>query len=123
VEAAAASTRAAREEERGAETLWASALHGHRQVLAALEGAAEAFDGEWRQALELTVSAQNAAFQEGEGTLEGLLQARRARLESLEELRGWQTEVRAARLALYALEGRIPDERALCARVTGEDEP
>jgi outer membrane protein, heavy metal efflux system len=123
VEAAAARTRAAREEERGAETIWASALHGQRQVLVALEGAAEAFDGEWRRALELTVSAADAAFQEGEGTLEGLLQARRARLESLEELKRWQTEVRAARLALYALEGRIPDERALCARVTGEDEP
>lgn len=123
VEAAAARTRAAREEERGAEVIWASARHGQRQVLAALEGAAEAFDAEWRRALELTVSAAEAAFQEGEGTLEGLLQARRARLESLEELRRWQTEVRAARLGLYSLEGRIPDEPALCARVTGEDAP
>jgi outer membrane protein, heavy metal efflux system len=122
VEAAAARTRVAREEERGVQLAWTSALHAQRAVLAALAGAAGAFDEEWRRALELTVSAAEAAFREGEGTLEALLQARRARLESLEELRSWQTEVRTARLALYGLEGRIPDDRALCARVTGEDE-
>ena len=88
-----------------------------RQAVAALEGAGAAFDDRWRAAMDQAVEAEELAFREGEGSLESLVLARRARVDALETRTRWREELVRARLDLLALEGARPTESILCLAV------
>jgi outer membrane protein, heavy metal efflux system len=88
-----------------------------RQAVAALEGAGAAFDDRWRAAMDQAVEAEELAFREGEGSIESLVLARRARVDALETRTRWREELVRARLDLLALEGAFPTASTLCLAV------
>jgi hypothetical protein len=87
---------------------------GAEAALAALGQAAPAFDASLRDDLERAVRAQQSRLALGEGTIAELLDARRARMNTLNEYAEW----RAMRVELRArqarLAGRPVDARVLC---------
>jgi cobalt-zinc-cadmium efflux system outer membrane protein len=89
-------------------------LAGAEAALAALGQAAPAFDASLRDDLERAVRAQQSRLALGEGTIAELLDARRARMNTLNEYAEW----RAMRVELRArqarLAGRPVDARVLC---------
>jgi len=123
VEAARARVRASQEDLRGAQLLWSWERSLWRERARALGTAGEAFDAEWQEALQVTAAAAEAAFREGEGTLEQLLQARRVRLESLEEAAAWEAELRQARTSWYRAEGWMPDDALFCSPLALDGSP
>jgi outer membrane protein TolC len=82
--------------------------------LSLLDAAGRRFDGDWRSALERTVSAAQARYDAGEGTLAELLDARRARLAALDDLATWRAERRTARARVARLTGAPLDAALLC---------
>lgn len=88
-----------------------------REALAALDGAGTAFDERWRAAMDLAVEAEELAYREGEGSLESLVLARRARVDALETRIRWREDLVRARLDLLALEGAPPTASTLCLAV------
>ena len=110
--------RAAADREAGAVALETTRqVAALRQAVAALEGAGAAFDDRWRAAMDQAVEAEELAFREGEGSLESLVLARRARVDALETRTRWREELVRARLDLLALEGAPPTESTLCLAV------
>lgn len=112
--AARADEGAALEELRAAEAEQAAALAAARQRLTLLEEAGRAFDAAWFEQAEQAVTASEARFTLGEGTLLELLDSRRARLQALDDYHAWQSEWWSARVDLARLEGRAPDATLLC---------
>jgi cobalt-zinc-cadmium efflux system outer membrane protein len=115
VDAARASEAAA---DRGREDL-VRRLAAERSAAArsrqALEAAGQAFSAAWRANLEAAVTAAEARFELGEGTLYELLDNRRARLAALEDYWQWQAEWWAARAREARLEGAGLSAFAPCA--------
>jgi len=99
---------------RDVEERWGAAQAGASAVLASLERAGAHFDQEWVQSLAWTVSAAEARFRLGEGTLTELLDSRRARLQALDDYHVWQAEWWAARIEVERLEGRPVPASAIC---------
>ncbi len=114
VDASIAEENVARAEQRDAEAHWAAALVSARSTLGALERAGTRFDEQWFQSLEGTVTAAAARYRLGEGTLVELLDARRARLQALDDYTLWQSEWWAARLEVARLEGRPATASTIC---------
>ncbi|MEZ4422036.1 MAG: TolC family protein [Gemmatimonadota bacterium] len=112
--AARADEDAALAELRAAESMQSAALAATRQRLTLLEDAGRAFDAAWFDQADQAVTAAEARFSVGEGTLLELLDSRRARLQALDDYHAWQSEWWAARVDLARLEGRAPDATLLC---------
>jgi len=72
------------------------------------------FDDAWFASLEQAVTAAQARFDAGEGTLTELLDSRRARLEALDDYHAWLSEWWTARMELARAEGRPPSAALLC---------
>lgn len=85
---------------------------GARAALALLDARAETFGAAWQADLDRSVTAAEAAWAEGAGTLAELLEARRARLAALEERADWSAARILARLDLARATG-VPLEAAL----------
>lgn len=120
VEEAWARARGAEEGLLEAERRWEAERAATLRRLEALAVAGAIFDDRWHEALALTVGAAEALFSAGEGSLEQVLQARQARLVSLEDAFAWEAELRLARLALDASEGRLPEETLFCSPLKEE---
>lgn len=112
--AARAEEDAARAHENDVEQRWEAALTGTRRALSALERAGSQFGTTWFESLEQTVTAAEARFRVGEGTLFELLDSRRARLQALDDYVAWQAEWWAARANLARLGGRPMDASIIC---------
>jgi outer membrane protein, heavy metal efflux system len=83
-------------------------------ALRSYEGAGARFTADWAQALERSVTASRTAYELGDGTLTELLDARRARLGSLDDHARWQAEVRVARARADRLSGGELGASLLC---------
>ncbi|MEJ2538786.1 MAG: TolC family protein [Gemmatimonadota bacterium] len=86
-----------------------------RRSEAALAAAGLGFSEDWRRNLEVAVSAAEARFELGEGTLYELLDNRRARLAALEDYWQWQAEWWMARARSARLEGAPLEAYAPCS--------
>jgi outer membrane protein, heavy metal efflux system len=84
------------------------------EALRSLERAGSRFTAGWARALEASVTASRAAYELGDGTLTDLLDARRARLASLDDHARWQAEVRLARARAARLQGAELGPALLC---------
>lgn len=93
-----------------------------RRSEAALAEAGEGFSAVWRANLEAAVTAAEARFELGEGTLYELLDNRRARLAALEDYWQWQAEWWSVRAQRARLEGGEPDAFAPCAFPGNEED-
>ena len=71
-------------------------------------------DADWFAALDQTVTAAEARFELGEGTLFELLDHRRARLQALDDYALWLSEWWNARAQALRLRGGTPDASLLC---------
>jgi len=96
------------------ERRWASARVGAARALEALDRAGAGFDAAWFEDIEETVTASEARYRLGEGTLMELLDSRRARLQALDDYHSWQVEWWAARIDLSRLEGQMPSADLIC---------
>ena len=114
VGASIAGENSALAERRDVEERWAAERASASAVLASLERAGAHFDGRWFESLERTVSAGEARYRLGEGTLMELLDSRRARLQALDDYYMWQAEWWAARIEVERLEGRLAPASAIC---------
>lgn len=85
-----------------------------RRSEAALAEAGLRFSPEWRRNLEDAVTAAEARFELGEGTLYELLDNRRARLAALEDYWQWQAEWWMARAQSARLDGAPAEVYAPC---------
>ena len=85
-----------------------------RRGLEALDRAGGVFSSDWFQALERAVTAAEARYEVGEGTLFELLDNRRARLQALDDYATWQAEWWQARARVARLLGHMPDASLLC---------
>lgn len=120
---------AARSRERAAETELAmveARVRARRtaaeRTVAALARAGAVFSGDWFQALEDAVTAAEARFELGEGSLFELLDSRRARLQALDDYAAWQAEWWEAQARLVRLQGTRPDASLLCTDPFRESE-
>jgi cobalt-zinc-cadmium efflux system outer membrane protein len=123
VSAARSEELAAVSELTDAESRWDAATSTARRTLAALERAGSGFDSGWFGSVEQTVIAAEARFELGESTLAQLLDARRARLQALEDYARWQAEWWEARTGLAVLEGAALEGGLLCTDPYREDGP
>lgn len=114
VSAARAEVDAALAEERGAEAGWQARHAAAARAVAAFERAGASFDSRWFSTLEQTVTATEARFDLGEGTLFELLDSRRARLQALDDYHVWRAEWWMARADIARLEGRPLAASLLC---------
>ena len=114
IEAARGEEMAALAAEREMTERLASARVASREALEALQAGGSAFDGEWFRALDQAVTAAEARFELGEGTLFELLDSRRARLQALDDYHTWLAEWWAARARLERLEGRTLNANLVC---------
>ena len=120
VGAARADVAAARADAEDVEGRLTAARAAATRALAALEVGGEAFDGDWQAALDQTVTAAEARFRLGEGTLMELLDSRRARLEALHDHHRWRAEWWGARVDLARWEGRLLTDALLCVDPIGD---
>ena len=89
------------------------------RTLAAFEQAGRAFDSDWFDAAEQTITAARARYDLGEGTLLEFLDARRARLAALDDYATWLAEWWNARANLVRLQGGSLDGSLLCSDPQG----
>jgi outer membrane protein, heavy metal efflux system len=120
VDEAVSRVRGSEDAFREAERRWVAERATTLRQLDALAAAGAMFDDAWHAALALTVGAAEATFTAGEGSLEQVLQARRARLASLEDAFAWEAELRRARLALDRSQGLLPAETLFCSPLNQE---
>jgi outer membrane protein, heavy metal efflux system len=120
VDEAVSRVRGSEDAFREAERRWVAERATTLRQLDALAAAGAMFDDAWHAALALTVGAAEATFTAGEGSLEEVLQARRARLASLEDAFAWEAELRRARLALDRSQGLLPAETLFCSPLNQE---
>ena len=106
-------------EQRDVEERWAAASVGARNVLESLERAGGYFDEAWEASLERTVTAAEARYRLGEGTLVELLDGRRARLQALDDHAVWMYEWWAARVEVRRLAGQAATPSLICRDLTG----
>ena len=114
MEAARGEEMAARATERDVADRLASAQAAAGDALSALESGGSAFDDDWFLALDRAVTAAEARYELGEGTLFELLDSRRARLQALDDYHAWLAEWWAARAYLARLEGRTLEGHLIC---------
>lgn len=81
----------------------------------ALSEAGARFSVTWQNNLQAAVTAAEARFDLGEGSLYELLDNRRARLAALDDYWQWQAEWWVARARTARLEGAIPQAYAPCS--------
>jgi outer membrane protein TolC len=86
----------------------AAALVAGRRILAELASVGARYGTGWDRDLALAVTAAEARWQEGQGTLAELFDARRARLAALQEHAEWRERVLLGRLALARALGVAP---------------
>jgi hypothetical protein len=79
-----------------------------RRTLAELAAVGVRYGAGWDRDLTLAVTAAEARWQEGQGTLAELFDARRARLAALMEYTEWRERVLLGRLALARTLGTAP---------------
>ncbi|NNM35259.1 MAG: TolC family protein [Gemmatimonadetes bacterium] len=114
IQAARGEEMAALAAERQVTERLASARVAAREGMVALESGGAAFDEDWSNALDRAVTAAEARYELGEGTLFELLDSRRARLQALDDYHAWLAEWWAARARLARLEGRAVDADLIC---------
>lgn len=112
--AAEAERQAAAIEVTATEALLAAHAASARQRLNALSEGGRGFTATWFDALERTVTAAQARYDLGEGTLFELLDSRRARLEALDDYAAWQAEWWQSRVVFARLQGREPSATSVC---------
>jgi len=95
-----------------------AAMDVARRGLFALEDAGRLYDEAWVAALERSVSAAEARYRVGEGTLNELLDGRRARLQALDDYDRWRTDLLVQRARLARLAGTAIDATMLCRAPT-----
>jgi outer membrane protein TolC len=86
----------------------AAAIVAGRRTLAELAAVGVRYGAGWDRDLTLAVTAAEARWQEGQGTLAELFDARRARLAALMEYTEWRERVLLGRLALARTLGTAP---------------
>jgi len=91
--------------------------------LSALEVAGRRYDAVWFAALERTVSAADARYRLGEGTLTELLDGRRARLQALGDYERWRAQVVIQRARVARLGGVTIDASLLCTPPVAVPQP
>lgn len=87
---------------------------GTEQALDALSQAAPAFDASLIDDLDRAVRAQQSRLAQGEGTIAELLDARRARVNTLNEYAEWRAMRAELRARRARLAGRPVNEQVLC---------
>lgn len=112
--AARAQEQAALADQEEQASRWVAGHAAALNTLAVLQAAGESFGQQWRLDLEQTVTAAEARYELGEGTLVELLDSRRARLQALDDYHAWLAEWWGARTELARLEGRPLDASLLC---------
>jgi cobalt-zinc-cadmium efflux system outer membrane protein len=120
VAAARSETRAAEQDLAALELRLAAERAAARRALDAVEGARAHFGAAWFEAIDQTVTAAEARYELGEGTLFELLDARRTRIQALDDHAAWQSEVWQARTRLARLSGVAPDAAVICSEPLGE---
>lgn len=86
----------------------AAAVVAGRRTLAELAAVGTRYGAGWERDLTLAVTAADARWQEGQGTLAELFDARRARLAALVEYTEWRERLLLGRLALTRTLGTAP---------------
>lgn len=86
----------------------AAAIVAGRRTLVELAAVGVRYGAGWDRDLTLAVTAAEARWQEGQGTLAELFDARRARLAALMEYTEWRERVLLGRLALARTLGTAP---------------
>jgi outer membrane protein TolC len=89
-------------------------VFGARAALSALDGAAQEFTARWVEDRDRAVRSAEARYEEGEGTLTELLDARRTRLAAVNDFAQLRAERRIARARVARLIGAPLDPSALC---------
>ena len=92
----------------------AAQLAGADAALASLAEAAQAFDKLLLDDLDRAVRAQQSRLEQGEGTIAELLDARRARVNTLNEYAEWRAMRADLRARRARLAGRPVDAQVLC---------
>jgi outer membrane protein TolC len=87
---------------------------GTDAALAVLAAAAPAFDASLLDDLDRAVRAQQSRLAQGEGTIAELLDARRARVNTLNEFAEWRAMRAELRARRARLAGRPVDAQVLC---------
>jgi cobalt-zinc-cadmium efflux system outer membrane protein len=87
---------------------------GTDAALASLAQAAATFDARLVEDLDRAVKAQQSRLAQGEGTLTELLDARRARVNTLNEYAEWRAQRAELRARRARLSGRPVDAEVLC---------
>jgi len=87
---------------------------GTDAALAVLVEAGSAFDAQLRDDLDRAVRAQQSRLSQGEGTIAELLDARRARVNTLNEFAEWRAMRAELRAREARLAGRPVNEQVLC---------
>ena len=105
---------AAKARRREVQGLWEAQWVAAQRAVRALEGAGEGFGARWFANLDRTVTAAEARYRLGEGTLLELLDSRRARHQALDDYHAWQSEWWIARTELARLEGRPITADLIC---------
>ncbi|MEQ1857029.1 MAG: TolC family protein [Longimicrobiales bacterium] len=82
--------------------------------LSALADAGSHYDAAWFAALDRAVSAAEARYRLGEGTLTELLDGRRARLQALDDHERWRTQIVIQRARYARLAGETIDPSLSC---------
>lgn len=114
LDAAVADVSALEAEREDVERRMEAAKSAAGRTLEALTRGGAAFDATWFGNLELAVSAAEARFREGEGSLLELLDSRRARIQALDDYAAWQVEWWSARVEVARLDGRPIDGSLVC---------
>ncbi|MBT8402646.1 MAG: TolC family protein, partial [Gemmatimonadetes bacterium] len=120
VAAARSETRAAEHELAALELRFAAERAAARRALEAVEAARVHFGAEWFTALDQMVTAAEARYDLGEGTLFELLDARRTRIQAMDDHAAWQAELWQARTRLARLSGVAPAAAVICSEPLGE---
>lgn len=94
-----------------------------RRGLSALEDAGRRYDAVWFAALERAVSAAEARYRLGEGTLTELLDGRRARLQALDDYERWRAQVVIQKALLARLDGAPIDASFVCTPPVAMPQP
>jgi len=92
----------------------AIALPAAEAALAELEAAGRRFGAQWGADLERSLGAAVARYEAGEGSIADLLDARRARVATLDEYQAWRADRRLARVHVARLGGGGLDASLLC---------
>ena len=93
---------------------WRPSASGADAALTALAAAAPAFDASLLDDLDRAVRAQQSRLAQGEGTIAELLDARRARVNTLNEFAEWRAMRAELRARRARLAGRPVDAQVLC---------